>query len=312
MRQRLFLTAIACLLLGSCSLMTRDRDRNKPVLPPNPLQTAESLADNGRWGEAAHLLQLAIAQGLGNDDYLSALSKISQRQKSHEDKLEAELLLEETTALQKQLSILDKLVYSDPNNQQATTRQLSARDELMRKRSALSACGWQQHTRNSSLARRCLEQALAIKANTEDQQLLEQINKKNAQTIMQAVQKQQGILEKQWKNRNQDRLQLASQLFENSKFDEARKQLRLLLHEDPDNEEAKKLLSQLQARLDSYMNHLLETGDRMYREGEIEGAKALWQAAQNLDPDDVRAKEKIERADRVLKNLETLRKTKED
>ncbi|MEN8179578.1 MAG: hypothetical protein ABFS39_13315 [Pseudomonadota bacterium] len=309
MKQRLISTLIACLLLSACTLIKEKAVQPRPVLPHNHLLTAEALAIEGRWGEAVELLKQAIAQGLGSDKYLTALSEITQQQKSHEGKLQAKLLLEETKALQKQLPILNKLAYSNPHNQEVTERLFSTRSGLILNRKALSECGWQHSGHSNPLARQCLELALSIEANSEDQRLLDQLTEKKVQTIKKEVQKQQGIREKQWKDRNQDRLQQAKQLFKHSQFDEARKQLKLLLREDSNNEEAKKLLSQLQAKLESHLDSLLKTGDRMYREGEIEGAKAIWQAALNMDPTDLRAKEKIERADRVLKNLESLRKT---
>ena len=69
------------------------------------------------------------------------------------------------------------------------------------------------------------------------------------------------------------------------------------------------MLSNVESRLKSYLENLLNAGDRLYREGEIEGAKATWRAALTPDPQDPRAREKIERAQRVLDNLENLRRS---
>ncbi len=308
MIQRVITTLLASLMLGACSLLKEYTAQPEPVLPDNPLVTAEKLAADGRWGEAVSLLEQAIAQGRGDEKTLAALSETSQQQKAHEDELQAKLVLEETRALQRLLPILNGLAYSDPDNEKIAEKLFSARSSLILNRKALSMWGWQLVNRHNALARECLELALSIEADTEDQRLLQQLTVKKEQTVEKEVQKQRGIREKQWKNRNQDLLEQARQLFQNSQFDESRKQLNILLREDPDNAEAKQLLATLRTRLESYLDSLLKTGDRMYREGEIEGAKALWQAALNLDPDDARAKEKIERADRVLKNLESLRK----
>lgn len=309
MKQRLTLTLIACLLLNACSLTKEKEAQPKPDLPDNPLVTAEKLATEERWGEAVTLLEQAIAQGWGKDTYLAALFEIARQQKIYEGELQAQLLLEETKALQKQLPILNRLAHSDPYNQQTAEKRLATRSGLILNRKVLSECGWQQSYRHSNLAQQCLKLALSIEANAKDQRLLEHLTTEKEQTIQKEVKKQQKIRDKQWKNRNQDRLQQARLLLRDSQFVESRKQLNLLLREDPNNIEAKKLLSKLKITLEAYLGSLLKVGDRMYREGQIEGAKAIWRTALNLDPNDVRAKEKMERADRVLKNLESLRQT---
>ncbi len=310
MKRRALSALSACLLLlSACSQIKETTAPPEPLLPDNPLQTAEKLAADGRLGEAVSLLEQAIAQGRGNEAYIAALSATARQQKTLEDQLQAKLLLEETKALQKQLPILDKLAYSNPRNQHVAEKLKTVRRGLETNRNDLSKCGWKQSEHHGNLAKQCLEVALSIEANAEDQRLLDQLTTKKEQTREKEVKKQRGIREKQWKNRNQDRLQQARQLFRNSQYAESRTQLIILLREDPSNEAAKKLLNKLQTELKSYLDTLLAAGDRMYREGEIEGAKALWQAALKLDPNDSRVKDKIERADRVLKNLESLRKT---
>jgi predicted Zn-dependent protease len=112
-----------------------------------------------------------------------------------------------------------------------------------------------------------------------------------------------------WKHRNKRRMQEAERYFESGQLTESKRVLRLLLKEDPRHAGAKKLLRKVDSRLKSYIENLLAAGDRLYREGEIEGAKATWRAVLSLDPQEQRAREKIERAQRVLDNLESLRKS---
>lgn len=308
MKQRLTLTLIACLLLNACSLIKEKQVQLKPVLPDNPLVAAENLATERRWGEAVTLLEQAIAQGWGKDNYLAALSETMQQQEIYEGELQAHLLLEETKALQKQLPILNRLAHSDPNNLQTAEKLLTVRSGLIFNRKALSECGWQQSYRQGTLAQQCLKLALSIEANAKDQRLLKQLTTKKDQTIQKEEKKQQEIKNTQWENRNQERLQQARLLLRNSQFVKSRTQLNLLLREDPNNKEAITLLSKLKITLEASLDSLLKVGDQMYREGQIEEAIATWQTAMDLDPNDLRAKEKMERADRVLKNLESLRK----
>lgn len=317
MKQGLFLLIIASLLLNACTIIKPKQaapsaelpDDSLEKLPDNPLTVAKQLSSEGRLGEAVTLLERGIAKGLGNEEYLATLSKVVLRKKSLEDKLQAQLLVEETRTLQRQLPILNRLAHTDPFDQDVAEKLLSVRSGLILNRKALSECGWKQAEYHSDIAVQCLQLALSIETNEEDQSLLEQLTVKQAKTIQKEVEKQQGLKKKQSEDRNQGRLQQAREYFQNGQFNDARNQLKLVLREDPDNDTAKKLLSTVKERLEAYLDSLLKTGDSLYREGEIEGAKAIWQAALKLDPHDTRAKEKIERADRVLKNLESLRQT---
>ncbi|MGD8589605.1 MAG: hypothetical protein PVG22_12330, partial [Chromatiales bacterium] len=120
-------------------------------------------------------------------------------------------------------------------------------------------------------------------------------------------QQKQDILEQQRKNWIHDSLLEAKRLYEKNQFNPARKLLNQVLEEEPGNPEAKKLLSQLEGRLHGHLENLLKTGDKLYQEGEIEAARDIWEAALQLDPENALAKEKLERANRVLENLESLR-----
>jgi tetratricopeptide (TPR) repeat protein len=301
------LTFIFCLLLGGCSQIKYQP--HHPRLTDNPLASAKELAVEERWGEAEALLAYAIAEGWDSDLYQNALQQTTELRMAHERKLRDQLLTEQTTTLQKQLPILNKLERSDPNDQVLRQAITNIRQDLKQKRKALSDCGRQHKDQASSLARQCLELALSLEANTHDQLLLDQLTDKKIQTTQDEVRKQQDIRVQQWKSQLQERLRTAEALYQKGQLNKSRKQLERLLAEDPSNDKAKELLVRLRAELKVHLDRLLEAGDRLYREGEIEGAKALWQAALKLDPRDSRIIEKLERVDRVLENIETLRKT---
>ena len=255
------------------------------------------------------MLEAAVAQQGENPDYRVQLNKTRLLKQSHERELQDLLLIEQTSALQKQLPIMVRLARSDPADQTRQDRLEQIHQDLKQNRRALSHCGWYQYSLNPKLARRCLTLALSLETDPQDQRLLDHLQKKQLKAQQAQEQKQQAIRQQVLKSRNQERLQQARKFHRANRLNEARKQLNLVLKEDPENKQALQLLSLLKNKLEGYLDNLLKAGDRLYREGEVEGAKAIWQAAYNLDPNDARAREKIERAQRVLENLDTLRKT---
>ena len=306
MNKPLLFCLITCLILDGCTLIKTSPER--PKLTSDPLAASAHLIQAGQLGEAVALLEEAVAQQGENPEYRVQLNKTRLQKQSHERELQDLLLIEQTSALQKQLPIIVRLVRSDPANQALQGRLEQIHKDLKQNRRALSHCGWFQHSLNPKLASRCLTLALSLETDPQDQRLLDHLQKKQLKAQQAQEQKQQAIRQQVLKSRNQERLQQARKFHQANRLNEARKQLYLVLKEDPKNQQALQLLGVLKNQLEGYLNNLLKAGDRLYREGEVEGAKAIWQAAYNLDPNDSRAREKIERAQRVLENLDTLRK----
>jgi tetratricopeptide (TPR) repeat protein len=152
---------------------------------------------------------------------------------------------------------------------------------------------------------------MALRPTHRDALLLDLLTEQEKKTEQVKAQKQQDILEQQSKNRIRNSLLEAKVFYEKDQFNPARKLLNQVLSEDPKNPQAKELLGKLETRLQAHLENLLKTGDKLYQEDEIEGARDIWEAALRLDPENPVAKEKLERAKRVLENLENLRKAEE-
>ncbi|MGD9172312.1 MAG: DNA ligase, partial [Candidatus Thiodiazotropha sp.] len=150
------------------------------------------------------------------------------------------------------------------------------------------------------------------KQDKADQDLMEHILNEQIQYNKAVAKKKQANKKQKSKQLIDKKLAEAQKLIENGQLKDAKRALMLVLKESPKNETAKKLLADINQTLKKYIENLLMAGDRLYRDGEIESAKATWRAALNLDPMDLRARQKIKRAQRVLDNLENLRKTNGD
>ena len=86
--------------------------------------------------------------------------------------------------------------------------------------------------------------------------------------------------------------------------------LEQVLAEEPGQLEAQELLFQVQGHLERQTNILLHAGDTLYRDGKIEAAMNNWRAVLKINPELEVAREKIQRAQKVLDNLQLLREEK--
>jgi len=297
---------VCLLLLGGCQLL--EIHKTAPVSAnPNILSTVTQLEAKGRYGQAIELLERAIAVDGKAESYITALRKIRLQQSLVEQELADQLLISKTSALRNQIPILEQLARANPEESDYEDQLKETQKQLLELSKTLSECGWRHFKRNNALAKDCLTISLSLHPTEQDERLMQHLLTEQHQDREKTESEQRTQREMAWKQRNQTRLAEARRLNESGQLTEARRVLKVILKEDIKNENAKALLTDVESRLKSYLENLLTAGDRLYREGEIEGARATWRAALTLDPQDERAREKIERAQRVLDNLENLR-----
>ena len=303
----LFAVCMCQLLISGCELL-ETRKTPAPV-DEDTLGYSRQLVAKGRYSEAIQLLNKASLGTGRNQAYINELKTLRTQQKILEEELNDQLLISNTSALKNQLPILKKLSTSSPNAQYSELLE-QTQAQLQSMRRALSECGWRHFKRNNALAKDCLSIALSLEQDESDQNLMEHLLQEQQQSKQALEKKEKTEREQRWTKRINKRLAEASRLSESGQLRDAKRALKSILKEAPKNAKAKKMLAAVNSQLERYIENLLTAGDRLYRDGEIEGAKATWRAALALDPQDERAREKIQRAQRVLDNLENLRKTR--
>ncbi len=307
---KLALVGFSLSMLAGCQLI-ETKKTTPAAVEMNALDKSRQLAAKGRYGEAISLLNRAgVNRGL-NPVYREELESIKNQQKILEEELNDRLLISNTSALKNQLPILTKLTQASPDKTHYMQLLEETQDTLHGMQTALSECAWRHFKRNNALAKDCLTLALSMKRDKADQNLMEHLLQEQVQ-YKELVEKQERTDRSQRLRKHIDKkLAEARQLIASGQLKDARRELKLLLKESPKNETAKQLLDDVNGTLAKYIENLLLAGDRLYRDGEIESAKATWRAALTLDPLDRRAREKIQRAQRVLDSLENLRKSGE-
>ncbi|MES9946231.1 MAG: hypothetical protein B6D78_08685 [gamma proteobacterium symbiont of Ctena orbiculata] len=308
---KLFIAYLSLTIITGCQLIESKKTTPAPV-EDNALDKSRQLAAKGRYGEAITLLDRASANRNLSTAYSKELESFRDQQKTLEEELNDQLLISNTSALKNQLPILTKLTQASPDKPHYYELLQETQETLLSMQKALSECAWRHFKRNNALSKDCLTLALSLKQDKADQNLMEHLLKEQIQYKKAVAKEELATREQKWKKRIDKNLAEAKRLVESGQLKEARLALNLVLKESPKNETAKKLLADVKRTLKKYIENLLLAGDRLYRDGEIESAKATWRAALTLDPLDLRAREKIQRAQRVLDNLENLRKTNED
>lgn len=301
---------LSLLLLSGCQLLETKQTAPATATPNKDTFTAiKQLEAKGRYGQAISLIEQAISQDGKAELYTTTLREIRLQQTVLEQELKDQLLISRTSALKNQVPIFEQLIRSNPLDAEYSRQLKQTQDQLQLLRESLSECGWRHFKKNNALAKDCLTLSLSLEEDEQDERLIEHLLDEQKQHKKQTETMEHAQREMAWKHRNQKRLKQAERYNESGQLTEARRILKIVLKEDARNQSAKILLSSVESRLKNYLENLLTAGDRLYREGEIEGAKATWHAALSLDPQDKRAREKIERAQRVLDNLENLRKS---
>jgi tetratricopeptide (TPR) repeat protein len=287
--------------------VTEGADRQQVL---NKLRSqARLLRYNGRYIEAIRQLDQAIA--LQPDD--TALRDERTQTQLSWSRLQLELLdrsaLIQATARAERLPLLERLVLADPALQpdlQALTQTLQQDAE------ALADCGRRQSNAQPQLARRCLRLSLRLDDSEETRKLLAGLKKKPVSTdpshgkAAKVVAPETTAAVEETDEPASPELIKAQQLMRDGKHFGAIRQLRKLQESGRGTPASQALLLEAERALSDNTHVLLEAGDRLYHQGRVKEALALWDAALVVDPYNQAAREKSERAARVLSNLEAL------
>jgi tetratricopeptide (TPR) repeat protein len=300
----LFTVILHLLLLSSCSAF---KTRETPAPVDEDSVTNGELSARERYKEASQLLTKTSLEIYQNPNTSEKPNLRKKKKKTQEEELTDQLLINNTLALIKQLSILEKLSKSSQNKQYFQLL-IQTREQLQSVHTALSECGWRHFKRNNALAKKCLTIALSLREDKSDKNLMTHLLREVHRSKVAVKNREKAERVKRSNKKINTQLTEAERLAESSQLRDAKRLLTSILKEDPEHEKAQKMLNSINIQLAGYVENLLTAGDRLYRDGEIEGAKATWRAALSLDPKDTRAREKIMRAQRVLDNLENLRR----
>lgn len=288
------------LLVKRDQVRDRARDYEAAVLA-----LARDLVEEQELGAALLELRLALTnypqskQLAQEQELLLSRSQLAQRE------INDQLLVAKVQRLFEELSLQRRLARLDPDY--PVSRITDLRTQLDYSTGELLECG--QHAMRDGkleLAGLCLTLAKRI----QDTQLtrtalasLEQQQTRQKKATRSRVLRSQDI------NRRQQVEQLlvrSNEALARDDLRDARQSLKELLTIAPDNAEALTLRAAVDAALDARLEELLRQGNQLYRSGNIEQAKRAWEEGLLIDPEHAQLRTNVQRAERVLQNLEEL------
>ncbi len=290
---------------------------------------ARVLRYSARYVEALERLDTALELRPDDADLQAERAETEKGWRQLEQTLRDELLVIDAYTAHQRLPLLRRLVRANPEAQGLRDELDGIREDQNRQAAALSACGHRRAERDPSLARRCLGLALAAREDAADRVLLKRLRSPATSTAKPpatpagkppatpagkpptaragkpearktTAAKATGATEKSMETKARD-------LIKAGKYYAAIRLLEKMARKDPGSMAIRKLLREARVSLERNMDTMLSTGDRLYRQGRVEEALAVWQVAVEMNPESTPAREKSERALKVLQNINTLR-----
>lgn len=267
---------------------------------------ARILRYSARYVEALDRLDRALLLCPDDTELQAERTETEKGWRRLEQALRDELLAIETHAAGRRLPLLRRLVRANPEEQGSRDELNRILKERNRQSTALSACGRRQAEHDPALARRCLGLALAIREDAADRVLLKRLQPPAAPAGKPQARKKPTAAVATGATKA-PRVAEVRDLMKAGKYYAAIRLLEEMHAENRDSMVTGNLLREARVSLERNMNTMLSTGDRLYRQGRVKEALAVWQVALEMNPESIPAREKTERALRVLHNINTLR-----
>jgi tetratricopeptide (TPR) repeat protein len=197
----------------------------------------------------------------------------------------------------------ERLERADPAAFPAAAGSELLRAQRLQLRAALLRCARRQLDVDLELARTCVDLVHRADPDAASAELREAVVAREADMARLAEKEREQVRRI---GVNAD-LARAEELLGAKRYDEAGSLLERVRTSDPDNPFARALHDRLRGEVTRQTRRLGEEADRLYAEGRIAEAAQAWERSLELDADQPAIRERLERARRVLENLERLR-----
>lgn len=270
--------------------------------------------EKGDWAGALDQYDEALAKHPKSAVIKDGLAKLHQQQRQQLDLLEQQRLIQHGEWLRDVLPVYREITNVDPRSLEAKQRLQRVVDEAKGIANELALIG------NKALADNDLNTAeatlpLAFKLSN-DPVIEESLNS------LRAKQKQQSAKQREARRKREQQVRAARQkkekaistlekeyqrAFSKQDFNTARKRLREIEKVDRRYSKLAEMKRTLQQAIDSKVAKLFDAGVSAYSRGQFEQAARNWRNALELDPKHQQAQESLERAEKVLENIQRLK-----
>lgn len=268
----------------------------------------------GDWDSALNQYDEALSNHPRSAVIKDGLVKLYQQQKDELDALERKRLIQHGKWLRDVLPIYRDMVRVDPRSYQTQSRLDAIISEAVQISSGLTLRGNQALADNDLVA---AEDMLPLAAALHNAPVTEK-------NLMILRDRQEQVVSKQLESRRLkdkkaqakkrsliDQVKKYDTAFAEQDFITARQHLTAIDKLDNRYQKLAAMKAELKTAIDNKVTILFETGVSAYSRGEYEQAAKQWRATLKLDPSHQQAKEKLQRAEKVLKNLKKLKAKQE-
>ncbi|MCF6283508.1 MAG: hypothetical protein L3J28_15125 [Candidatus Polarisedimenticolaceae bacterium] len=295
------LILLCTLLLSGCALWPIQQEIVQPSSEADLIQQADRLRKQKLYAQAEQLLFQARTNNPDSIKLQKSLQRMMAERQRYRQQIEDQLLIARVIFIQQQRPLMVQLAKSESDDRMISTRLNHMNSEWLESRQRLSSCGERRRKSDPNTAEKCLQLALAIDPQKSDRKYLAQIEAERADAA-------NLHLEEEGARKIRELLEQAKKRQQSGEFYHALSLLKQILELSPGQPNAILLEEQIKKEFTELATERLTTGEDLYQKGRIKEAIAIWKRLLKLDPKHKPAQEKIERAQRVLDNLQQLRK----
>lgn len=279
-----------------------------------------------KWKQARDTIDAAVAKLPEHAELLSKRHIVVQKHQHYVAILDAEARIAEAEHLISQYSGLKREAEQSAANIGASWRLSGSESDLKELAKKLTDYALLfTEFKDLELAQRCLDTVIktpghllpanVVEAKTKlagEQKRVAAEKARKARARARANAKRKARINKQQRTERRKRsIRLQKQVREalrEKEFASARKIMDELSKLDGKNAQVTILADRVNYQIATIVKQRLDYGNSLYRQERIEAAKKIWQEALPLDPDNIELLSNIRRAERVLENVETLRR----
>jgi tetratricopeptide (TPR) repeat protein len=310
--RRCSIYVLAALLVG-CSGVG---ERLQPVTPLEvPPASAEEAADvarqmaaQGQWSQALTYLD-AASLSLSDDAALGAArAEIETARQQRLRLLRDRMLVAEAECLHERIELLEALSTLDPDDLLLTARRIYAGRQLEGSLGSLVDCAEHHQRTHPELAQRCVEAASWLDLDTDQTTRLDVVGAQLREREASNQRRQAALVRSRRQAQVRSLLSDARVAIKSQDYRRALDILDRVARLQPNHPDIAGLQQEALALLTPQVEALVRLGDHLYLDEQLEAAIAAWQAAFTLQPDDDEIQARIDRANKVLDNLSSLRR----
>lgn len=271
--------------------------------PGKALELADAAADAGRWSEAIAALDTAIQRFPEEARLVEKRRTLGDEWDRLEPLWEDQLVATQARALFDEIIRMERLLTAQPERVWLALQLKQRKTRLRSLRAALLVCAERRRESDIRLAKSCAWSSDRIASDVKSRELVAMINQKIAAQAK-AERERQVEVER---TRLSHQVDKAEKKIADRDYSGAAATVSRVLAENPNHARAKAVKRKLVKTTSEQNTTLNNNANEAYANGDIDGSIRFWEASLRIVPDQPEVKERLERAQRVLKNLEDLK-----